>query len=163
MVEKKVADTILEEGKTVDINGATYTVAPPSTATLIRVSELIAKLPKINSEGDVLMESLRVARNTSVLGDIAATLVLGVRKKNRWKDVFKFFLKHRRWPNVRHLSKEILQLSPSKLNEIIIVHLKLMEVADFFGLTTSLSEVNLLKPTKEVVTQTTETTASGHL
>jgi len=33
---------------------------------------------------------------------------------------------------------------------IIIKRLTDMEVGDFFGITTSLSETNLLKPTKEV-------------
>ena len=43
-------------------------------------------------------------------------------------------------------------LTPAKMNEIALDLFAYSEIADFFGLTTSLSVANLLKRTKEVVT-----------
>ena len=49
------------------------------------------------------------------------------------------------------LSKIILDnIRPSVMLNIIIRRLNDLEIGDFFGITTSLSEINLLKPTKEV-------------
>ena len=47
--------------------------------------------------------------------------------------------------------KILLYVSPSLLLKTIIGRLNQLEVGDFFLITTSLSEANLLKPTKEVV------------
>ncbi|MCC8155482.1 MAG: hypothetical protein LIP01_15645 [Tannerellaceae bacterium] len=44
-IESKVADTILERKMKLEIGGKYYEVAPPTTATLILVSELVAQLP----------------------------------------------------------------------------------------------------------------------
>lgn len=44
-IETKVADTILQKPYRVQVGEETYTVAPPSIATIILASELIAQLP----------------------------------------------------------------------------------------------------------------------
>ncbi|MEG1794851.1 MAG: hypothetical protein RR257_07530, partial [Rikenellaceae bacterium] len=57
------------------------------------------------------------------------------------------------------LAKKLLEnLSPSEFYELTARILKTLQVADFFGLTTSLIEVNLIRQTRGVVS---ETTASG--
>ena len=49
------------------------------------------------------------------------------------------------------LAKLILEnVRPSTMLNVIISRLNDMEIGDFFGITTSLSEANLLKPTREV-------------
>lgn len=57
------------------------------------------------------------------------------------------------------LANDILDaLSPKNLHETLVDILTEMEIVDFFSITASLIEVNLLKATKEAVT-----TASGQL
>lgn len=161
-VESKVADTILQKSKTVDIGGEAFEVAPPTTATLILVSEEISLLPQIevNKDTDVLTETLRIAKDCSFLGDIIAILILGangltekktIHKKSFWgliskkeeitinkqEELASFLLKHK---------------SPKELNELFAELILGMEIGDFFGLTTSLIEINLIKPTREVGT-----------
>ena len=47
------------------------------------------------------------------------------------------------------LAKELLEdLSPRELNQIVSQILSKMQIADFFGLTTFLTELNLLHPRK---------------
>ena len=48
------------------------------------------------------------------------------------------------------LAEKLMYIRPSILNVAIISRLEDMEVVDFFIITTSLSEANILKPTKEV-------------
>ena len=50
------------------------------------------------------------------------------------------------------LTKIILEnMRPSVLFDVVVKRLNTLEIKDFFGITTSLSEANILKPTKEVV------------
>lgn len=154
-MEEKVANAILEKEIQIDINGKSYKVKPHSVATLIEVSRLIAKMPYINGNVDYfLQETLRTARECQILGDIVATLVLGVQRKT-WFN--KWLFRSAKEMKFKKISEEILQLTPSKLRELVSKLLSTLEITDFFGLTISLSEVNLLKPTKEVG----KTTASG--
>lgn len=77
-IETKVADTILQKPYRVQVGEETYTVAPPSIATIILASELIAQLPGLKLDTkQVMFESLFVAKDCKVLGDIVATLILG--------------------------------------------------------------------------------------
>ncbi len=146
MVERKVADTILEKTEQVEVGGVMYDVAPPSTATLIRVSELVASMPYIDvNTRNILHETLRVAKDLEVLGEIAATLILGVKKeRSKLFDI----LPKRKKVTVKQLTGEILALTPQEMRDIISKRLEKMEVGFFFGISISLSEVNLLKPTK---------------
>lgn len=165
-IESKVADTILERTHEVTIGENKYNAAQPTTATLIAVSEYVAQLPQVKLDSnDILSESLRVAKDCRVLGDIVAVLILGegnnrqpaTRKKNRF---LSFFDKTENDTKQTVLAKEILTtLSPRQLNQVVIDLLKRMEIADFFGLTTSLIEVNLTAATKMEVVE--KTTASG--
>lgn len=168
-IETKVADTILQKPYKVEIGGVTYEVAPPSIATLVIVSSLIAKLPQVNlNEKNVLLETLRVAKDCSVLGDIVAVLILGADNLKEEiviveKHLFGIIRKKTKAviDNQYLLSKEILnKLTPRQVNNTTIEILNRMEVGDFFGLTASLIEVNLTKPTKDL-TGTAEMIVSG--
>ena len=70
-------------------------------------------------------------------------MILGAIRKNK-----SFIQKYIYSIKLKRLSEEILQLSPKQLNNMITKLLGNLEIGDFFGLTTSLSGINLLKPTK---------------
>ena len=171
-IEEKVAQTILQQPEEITIGGKTYTIAPPSVATLILVSGWISRLPNIIlDENKIMEESLFIAKDCVELGDIAATLILGAklvndfvesrhteRKRHLWglfstkHTVVKYETKKER------LSRELLEdTTPRNLHNIVAQALLKMQVGDFFGLTTFLTGINLMRPTKVG----TEVTASG--
>jgi len=164
--ESRVADTILERTQEIKLNGQTYQVAPPTTATLILVSELVATLPAVKLDpGNVFSETILIAPECKPLGEIVAVLILGAKNIKQTKTVVKrrFFGLITETTEVTidkqaELAHTILnELSPRELYELTTQLLTKMEIADFFALTTSLTEINLMKPTREVV----KTTASG--
>lgn len=164
-LESKVADTLLQKTREVKIGNKTYKAAPPSTATLILVSEAVSYLPKRRlSIKDIAAESLSVAKDCKYLGDIAAILILGARnitatirtqRTERKPCFWGLFSREVTYmtdtviDQKEKLSKEILEtLSPHELNELITQLLSGMELGDFFALTTFLTEINLLRQTK---------------
>lgn len=171
-IEQKVAQTVLQQPEEIKIGDKTYTIAPPSVATLILVSGAVSRLPHLNLDDNrVLEETLSIAKDCEELGDIAATLILGAkhindieerrytqRKRHLWglfhtkKTVVELETKKER------LSRELLEdLTPGELYNLIVRIIKKMEVGDFFGLTTFLTGINMMRPTKVE----TEATASG--
>lgn len=163
-IESQVATAILERAVgEVTIEGKTYKIGSPSVATLILVSELVATLPVVENvpQDKVLYSVLRHAKDFKPLGDICATLILGARglteqveetvTQRKWW-LFKRTKKVVRTVDRRaELSRLILEtMQPQDIFNIIVGRLNLMQVASFFAITTSLSEANILKPTKEV-------------
>ena len=164
-IESRVAAAILEKpiGE-IEIDGEVYKIAPPSIATLILISELVATLPIVKKaeNKDVIYSVLYNARFFKPLGNIAAILILGAKglREKRKKKVVKRYLfgliKKERYieeeEDKEHLlAKQILEnMRPSTLFNIIVRRLQDMEIGNFFAITTSLSEANLLKATKEV-------------
>ena len=172
VIEKKVADAVLERASSsIEIDGVEYPIAPPTLATLILVSELIAELPEVRRDAEnVLLETLHAARNCKVLGKIVATLIIGAKriKENRTvvvneqRRARKFSWRKMRFETAKttrdievseldHLSELILDnCSANVLTQVVSKRLIDMGVGDFFALTTSLSAANLLQSTKEV-------------
>lgn len=174
-IEKKVADTILQRScDSIEIDGNVYPIAPPTPATLILISELIAEMPDVRLDAEnILFEVLNKAKNCKVLGKIAATLILGAKRVNEHRTVavdkvvpkrvfswkrFRFVKSYSKKTRLEvdeleHLASLILEgCSPKTLRELVAKRINTLEISDFFGLTTSLSEANLLKRTKEVAT-----------
>ena len=153
-IEQQVGKAVLQQGNAIFVGGVKYTVAPPSTATLILVSEGISTLPRVTLDnGKIVEESLAIARECRVLGDIVATLILGAKKASKHGIINRLFNRKR-----QRLAKTLLEeLSPSELHALTAELLKTMQIGDFFGLTTFLVEINLMRPTKVE----TEATASG--
>ena len=164
-IESKVASAILERSiATIEIEGAKYEIAPPSVATLILLSEIASRLPVVEpvSNDKIVYSVLRNAKNFRPLGDLLAVLILGA--KGLTETTTRKVIKSRLFGLIKtekeetvtinkkaELSKILLEnVRPSILFNLIIKRLNEMEIGDFFGITTSLSEVNLLKPTKEV-------------
>lgn len=175
-IEKRVADVILQRSSTtLEVEGIEYAVAPPTIATLILISEIVANFPTVNEDTEsITVEVLRVARDAKSIGDIAAALVLGAKRirEHRTVEIKTFaectrfsFRKMHRVKVYREIVEEVeekdalaelllLNCPTSLIGDIIRQRFDDMGIADFFGITTSLSEANLLKATKEVVTQT---------
>lgn len=162
MVEKKVSETILQKDKVVKILGESYTVAPPSSATLILASEELANspdIPKTEDNEEVLKWVLGNARYCKFLGDFVAVLILGAErlKTPEYRVESKFFgllKKNIRVDLKKELAEKILlNYTSSELYELTLNLLGRMEVGSFFGITTFLLEVNLTKARKVVTTQ----------
>lgn len=174
-----VAETILQTsttGSTISIDGQEYTITDPTPATLMMVSSEVSKLPKVDMGSEnILFEVLRTAKDMQPIGRIAAILILGakrIREDNeqggnkgcstpttRRYGWFAFLTKKNKKEVVRKkseldtLAQKCLEtVTIRTLSAFIGKRLSEMQVGDFFGLTTSLSAVNLLKATKEVET-----------
>ena len=169
-LEQKAADTVLQRAAKVKVGGKEYEAASPSIATLVLVSEAVSRLPRRKLDGDILVtECLDVAKHCRPLGDVAAALILGARqygetipepKKGLLTRFSGLFHKEGRTPETKGeaLSREILETySPRQLYDLVAMLLQRMELADFFAVTTFLTEVNLLRRTKVE----NGTTASG--
>lgn len=165
-IESITSNAILEKREEITIGDKTYFVSPPTTATIIEVSALISKLPGVNLKPEsILIESLVIAKDCTPLGEIVATLILGAGNTAKTETVVKkrFFGLVKTTEEVTTdlitpLAKEILyKNSPSELRNKTVKLLSGMEFDHFFGFTTSLIEINLIRATREVV----KTTASG--
>lgn len=172
-LEQKVSQTVLQQAEDIQIGSRTYKFYPPSTATLILASEAISLLPHLRLDEDRLVEdTLFAAKECRVLGDIVAILLLGAKNltekiavpKTKEKRLLRGLIKITRTTEEEvvidrkaELAKELLEdLSPRELNNLTAKLLQRMQLADFFGLTTFLTEINLLRQTK-----VEETTAFG--
>lgn len=166
-IEQDVASAILERPEEVKVGGRTYRVSPPSTATLILASAIISRLPQGKLDGGhVMEETLSVAKDCASLGDLAAVLILGAKEYEEGARVCEKREKRLLWGliRVRYTVRESLaerllrETTPREFQNLIVQLLQRMQVGDFFALTTFLTEINLLRPTKVVET---EATASG--
>ncbi len=163
-IESRVASAILEKKVgSIEIEGNVYEIAPPSIATLILISELVSTLPIVENvaKDKIVYSVLHHAKNFKALGDIAAILILGAKNIRQEVEITKekrilgLFPKRSTIKVIVDKQAELSQLileniSPSVLFDIIVKRLNDMEVSHFFAITTSLSEANILKPTKEV-------------
>ncbi len=163
-ISRKAAETILQKPVEVMAGGRRYIVEHPSVATLIMASEAISRLPDIRPDkDDVLKSSIALAPQCRTLGEVAAVLILGAREADRPDPSWRRRL-FRRGPvptKKEVLAKELMEgLTAGELYRAVAAILAKMEIGDFFALTTFLSEINLLRPTK-VAAGTTGATASG--
>lgn len=164
-VEERVAETVLQTPKTIDIGGKRLTVAPPSVATLILASQAISKLPQKELDSKrVVEEVLHIAKDCAIIGEICAILILGAKaikgiEKERQKRHFCLF-RRKHYAHMRNKKEELAEwllqeLNAAQLDRLLLDLLKDFNIGDFFGVTTFLIGINILRPTKVV------TTASG--
>lgn len=164
-IEQTVAETVLEKPFEVKVGKKIYQVAPASTATLILVSEAISQLPHISLDAEkIVEETLSVAKDCRFLGDIAAILILGAKSITETIKSPQIKKKRYLWGLITFTREEVVEVTvdkqaelarellenttPKELNSIISEILSRMQIADFFGLTTFLTELNLLHPRK---------------
>jgi len=184
-IEKQVAATVLQKPIEETIGGETYQIAPPSCATIILASELVAQLPAIQlNPENIASETLYVAKDCRILGDLLAVLILGAKglsetiimpetiEKTVEKIVYDEYLfglikrpkkipvtitetveKEVEVDKQAELAKKLLlDVGPKEIRSAVARLLDKLEIGDFFGFTTSLLEINLLRQTREVTT-----------
>lgn len=177
-IEQKVGATVLQKTKEVAIGDKVFNVAPPSTATLILASEAISLLPQQElDKSKIVVESLFIAKDCKPLGEIIAILILGAkgltedvtyevkRRKKGWRGLLgqtETVVEHKTIDRKAELAKFLLEELPPKELDITLSNLiNDFQLGSFFGLTTFLIGINLLRPTKVVESEATETIASG--
>jgi len=164
-IESKVAGAILQTPEEIKVGDKIYQFYPPSTATLILVSEAISQMPQIKLENEKVVEdSLYAARYCRVLGEIVAIFILGAKhltetvkvRQTKEKRILWGLIRYKRDEEVeqiidhkQELADALLEdLTPRELHTLTSQLLMKMQFADFFGLTTFLIDVNLLRQTK---------------
>ena len=152
MIESKAASTVLQNQFKVRVGTEVYRVAPPTLSTLIRVSELIAKLPKEENK-DILVWSLENAKQAEVIGDIVATIVLGANNLDEEVARTKSFLGFRYKKKVslyKEIKEQTTRMEYGPLSSLLVGLFKEgLDVDAFFFLTTFLRGQNILKRTKK--------------
>lgn len=164
-IESRVADTILENPVSkVTIDGTDYDIAPPTIATLILISKYISQLPIVEKvKGAAVVNSvLHHAKDFSLLGDIAAVMILGANNLTEKRTIT---ITNKKWFGLRKTKEErtvtvdaksiladkiLKTMSPTELQNLVMSRINDLDIPSFFVLTTSLTEANLLKPTREV-------------
>lgn len=170
-VEIRTSEAVLQQPIDVEILDKTYSVAPPSVATLILASAAISKMPAVDKDAENgVYETLAVAADCAALGEVIAILVLGAKGLTRIDKVitetekrYLFGLIKRRKEELsevevdakEELARELLEnLSPRQMNELMNSILAQMDIAFFLGTLISLTEINLMRAKRK-------TTASG--
>lgn len=165
-IESKVSNTLLQTPIEIKIGSRTYSIAPPSIATLVMVSDLLSRTPELPDmkEADVLKWSLKNAKDCRFVGEILAILILGAKGLKGKKEVIvsRFWGLYKTTKVVdcdfkRELTDDIvLNHTPVEINRLMSQLLERLEIGSFFFTISFLQEVRLTKPTKN-----TATTASG--
>ena len=145
-----VARAILSGRKSIKIGQDKYKVSSPTLRTLISVSGEIGKLPPlVLKENHEVSSVIGYAEYCEPIASALAMLVCGVRPRiNVWNAIVLW----------RTRKRMMYRYTPRELNMALLELIKLMEIKDFFSVTTSLNEINLTKPIRGVV----GTTQSGH-
>jgi hypothetical protein len=148
-VQKRVADTLLENAQAVMLGGKRYKVAPPTIGTLVMVSEKIAELPDFDTgTQNVLGSVVSNAKDAAAISEVCAILILGAKRIKGFCGAWR----------LRRLSRKILlNASPKDVLREIKAVIYGMNLSDFFSLTTFLQGINVTEPTKVE----TEATVSG--
>lgn len=172
-IESKVSKTILQQPEEITVGDAVYQVSPPSTATLILMSEAAARMPQIKLDPErIVDEVLSIADECRPVGEFVAIMILGAknlvetkkeivrRKKKRFFGLITTVQQVETEVTIdrkAELSNKLLEdLAPRELHNLAARLLQKMQVADFFGLTTFLTEINLLRQTRRVESETTQ-------
>lgn len=147
-IQQKTAQAVLEKPLTVKIGKDSYTMARPTLRTLINVSEEISKIPVFKAEKDrELSSAIAFAKHAGNMGNVLATMILGE------KPAYKIMAKAVHSIRKKMLAEKLLAYyTPSELSLALTAIVVEMQIGDFFALTTSLNEINLIRTSGEVVT-----------
>lgn len=167
-IERKASDTLLEKRMEVMVGGHRYSVAPPSLATLMEVSGLIGGAKdwdNVEDEDTVAGVALMRAMDAPMICEVVSTLILGANRvvgETSWLEGM--WLKIKSWKRNNEeigasyeADKKLLverlmyEVTPNDLLGLMTTLLEGMELGAFFGITTFLRELNVAKPTREVV------------
>lgn len=144
--EQMVSDALLSRGVSVSIGSTEYKVYPPTLATWVEVSALIAQVTDVEERDMTLYDLIALGGDAETYAHILAAFITGVKRDNEAER--------------RKTAETLLYTSnvPDLATALFTV-LETMNVGELFMLTTSLKKTMITKPTKEVVN---ETTALGH-
>lgn len=155
-VEARAADTLLQTPFTITLAGRSFSVAPPTVATLMRLSAEVGQLPQMAAGGEaptqeqILQHVIAHAEGCTAAGRAVAVLLLGARgygRKPWWR---------RRTDGARLGDWLLRHVSPRELLNAFGQLVWRMQVVDFFAFTAFLHEANLLRGKAE-----TQMTAPG--
>lgn len=163
-IEQQVARTLLQKPTAITVGNEQYTMAPPSIATLVLASEAISELPAVNTDpGNPIAGALAIAEECRPIGDTLAILILGAKGLTQKRENVRKYL----WGLLKRKSTEVVdrkaelarkileEMTPQQAFSLLNTLLSNTQIAFFLSITTSLTEVNMLKKTKN------PTTASG--
>lgn len=152
-IESIVADTINNNPIKISLRGQEINIPRPTLGTLIEVSKEISTLPGVLSEKDgdgdmqkALQRTLYIAKDCGKIPTIIAMLMLG--KKDFVKEVKVCGITLARFDRLKRLAHTLEDFTAEELFGAMVEVLKNLDCGFFLGLTTSLGEINQLKPTK---------------
>lgn len=144
--EQMVSDTLLSGGVSVSIGSTEYKVYPPTLATWVEVSALIAQVTDVEERDMTLYDLITMGSDAETYAHILATFITGVKRDNEAER--------------RKTAETLLYTSTiPDLATALFTVLETMNIGELFMLTTSLKMTMITKPTKEVGS---ETIALGH-
>jgi len=151
-MEKKVAETLLEEKQKIVIGGEVYFMHPPSIATLVLASKYIGQLPSDKLDKTQLIpEMIQNSDKLLPIGDAIAVMVLGAKGYNEIANPLLDIFTRKRVTKGNLLAEKIINDDIENVLKQFLEILKLMNLSDFFSLTTFLIDLNVTKRTRRVV------------
>ena len=141
-VEQMVSDTLLSGGVSVSIGSTEYKVYPPTLATWVEVSALIAQVTDVEERDMTIYDLIAIGGDAETYAHILATFIVGVKRDNE--------AERRKTAEALLYTATVPELSTALFNV-----LEIMNVGELFMLTTSLKRTMITKPTKEVGSETT--------
>ena len=140
--EQMVSDTLLSGGVSVSIGSTEYKVYPPTLATWVEVSALIAQVTDVEERDMTLYDLIALGSDAETYAHILATFIAGVKRDNEAER--------------RKTAETLLYTSnvPDLATALFTV-LEIMNIGELFMLTTSLKRTAITKSTKEVGSETT--------
>lgn len=144
----RAALAVTNAKRKIKIGKDTLSVSTPTLRTLICASAEIGKLPPLTlKDGHEFSTVVGYAEYCEPIASALAMLLCGVKPVANVLHTFKMWRIKRRM---------LYRYTPRELQKALIDIIKMMEIKDFFALTTSLAEINLTKPTKSEVVGTTQ-------
>lgn len=144
--EQMVSDTLLSGGVSVAIGSTEYKVYPPTLATWVEVSALIAQVTDVEERDMTLYDLIAMGGDAETYAHILSAFITGVKRDNE--------AERRKTAETLLYTATIPDLATALFNV-----LESANIGELFMLTTSLERTAITKPTKEVGS---ETTALGH-
>ena len=140
--EQMVSDTLLSGGVSVAIGSTEYKVYPPTLATWVEVSALIAQVTDVEERDMTLYDLIALGSDAEIYAHILATFIAGVKRDNEAER--------------RKTAETLLYTSTiPDLATALFTVLESANIGELFMLTTSLKRTAITKPTKEVGSETT--------
>lgn len=138
----KVSDTLLSGGVSLSLLGEEVTAPAPTLATWVEVSGLLSQLRDLHDNEVSLFNILKMGEDAAVYAKILASFLVGVRRDNAKERLIK-------------ADDLMYKLSVIELGAALLSILEQSNIQELFMLTTSLKQMRLTKPTREVVDETT--------